>query len=671
MRTGINVCATWLCTGGRLADALARLPIPPRLVSALLLLLGGLMAPHASNLGSTILGLFYLATAWRLLAIWYPGVMPGRWGLILLMPLVLALVVFTTGLHDGRLTGTAVLIVMLGLKLLELRTRRDIHVTVFLGYFLVLTQFLYNQSLWLAIYLFAGVAALVSIQIGLNRVRVDPLQQVRTTGTMLAAALPVALVIFVLFPRLQSPLWAISTSSAVTGISDEMTLGNIGQLSRSNATAFRVQFFDRVPRPEQRYWRGPVLWNTDGRRWSAGKRPLQAPPTGDRRQSLDYEVTLEPTGEFWLFGLDIVTQAPQGARLDRNYALVAEQRVNRRFSYRASSDPDLVVDALSPFERRHGLQLPDHVAPRVRALVADWQAQTDPQQPLQLVEHALRYFREQPFVYTLSPGTAHGDPIEDFLFESRRGFCEHYAGSFALLMRLAGIPSRVVIGYQGGERNPHAEHWVIRQSDAHAWSEVWLPGHGWWRVDPTAAVAPERVEQPINPALSSDADRVVFRTGDLSALASLMREAVWFADAVDLNWHRWVIGFSAERQESLLGRFGLSHLRGVGLAALLIAGSAFAAAFVFLVARIPRPRKIDPLHAVWQRYVEKLRRAGVPTAVWYGPDTLCATACRHYPGACEQFTAISRLYVQLRYGRRQDNAQLGALRRRIRRLRLR
>ncbi len=657
----------------QMRDALASLPIPPRLLSALLLLLGAMMAPHAANLSPAILGFFYAAVVWRLLAQRRPGWMPGRWLLFFLMVAALALVVVTTGLYDGRLAGTALLVVMLGLKLLELRARRDIHLTVFLGYFLVLTQFLYDQSLWLAAYLFAAVLALTAIQVGLNRVEVQLRAQLRYTAVMLAAAVPLALVVFLLFPRLQTPLWGINRAGATTGISDEMTLGNIGSLSRSTATAFRVRFLDRVPEPPQRYWRGPVLWQTDGARWSAGHVPVRSlrEPGVDLQSSIGYELTLEPTGEYWLFGLDVVAEGPPASHLNSNYALVGDQRVSRRLTYRASSDPGYRMLSISAEERRRSLQLPERISPRVIALVAKWQGQTNPGQPLQLVSRALDYFRTQPFVYTLSPGILDGDAMEQFLFETRRGFCEHYAGSFALLMRIAGIPSRVVLGYQGGEPNPHSDHWVVRQADAHAWTEIWLPDLGWWRVDPTAAVAPERIEQSIDTTLSQGADRVVFSVDGQGLLGGVWQDAAWLADAVDLGWHRWVVGFTAERQNGLLQMFGVRKLEGFGLAIALLAGSGLAITFVYLVARLPRPRRIDPLPVLWQGFLRKVHRAGVQTAPWQGPDTVCTLATKTFPDASRQLSAINRMYVQLRYGRQSDPQQIRALRRHIRELDLR
>ncbi|MCB1802158.1 MAG: DUF3488 domain-containing transglutaminase family protein [Gammaproteobacteria bacterium] len=652
-------------------DALATLPIPGRLLALLLLLLSALMAPHASNLSPSVLAFFYITAVWRMLAIHRPDWMPGRWTLMLLMVAALALVVFSTEISDGRLAGTALLVVMLGLKLLELRARRDIHVTVFLGYFLVLTQLLYDQSLALAIYLFVGVVALTVIQVGLNRVHVDLLRQARNTLAILGGALPLALVVFLLFPRLDAPLWAINTNSAVTGISGEMTLGDIGKLSQSNAVAFRATFFGAEPRPEQRYWRGPVLWQTDGRRWSGSARTaLLQQPTTRRSAPLQYEVIMEPTGEYWMFGLDLVVDIPQGAQLNRNSALVGKQRIDKRLSYRAGSDPYQSPAMLGEYERELGLQLPQQLSARIRELAGRWQAEAAGE-PAQIAQKALDFFRQQPFVYTLAPGQLGNDPVDQFLFDTQRGFCEHYASGFVTLMRAAGVPARIVIGYQGGEFNPRAGHWIVRQSDAHAWAEIWLAGSGWSRFDPTAAVAPERIERSINNSVAGEGAAIVYRGDGDGMFSDLLRNVEWIADAVDLGWHRWVIGFSAERQSNLLQMLGLGELRGLGLAIALLIGAALAAGLAYLVMRWRQPKIRDPLPRMWQRFVVKLRRAGITVHNWQGADTVCSLAMQRFPGASDQLVAINRLYVQLRYGRRRDPRQMQSLQQRIRALRLR
>jgi protein-glutamine gamma-glutamyltransferase len=651
-----------------MTDALTQLPIPRRSLLLVVVVIGLLMAPHVANLHAGILGFFYVTAAWRLLGTRLPQLLPGRLALLSLTLLALALVATTTPLNDGRLAGTALLAVMLGLKLVEVRNRRDMHVAIYLGFFLAMTLYLYDQSLWLAVYSVAGVAALVRVLIGLNRVESNPGRENRAAWWLTIAAIPLAVVVFFLFPRLQAPLWAIDSDAGVTGISDEMSLGTIGDLSQSTRVALRVRFLGREPLPQDRYWRGPVLWETDGQRWTRGLRSTQ-PVESIRRgfQPVEYEITLEPTGEFWLFGLDTVVEAPPNSFVNRNYSLVGEARVQRRYNYRAVSYTDLVPGELTEQQRLYALQVPQTVSARVAALVAGWRAEAG--SDADVVESGLRYFREQPFVYSLTPGTLSGDVIDRFLFDTRRGFCEHYAGSFAVLMRLAGIPSRVVIGYQGGTKNPHADHWVIRQSDAHAWNEVWLDG-GWRRVDPTAAVAPERIERPIDPGLSIDANRIVFDGGDLGWIRSVWLDARWMVDAVELGWYRWVIDFTADRQNSLLERFGLSNRHGFGLALALVTASLVTLMAVYLLAQIQRPRQRDRLQAVWSRFTAKLHRGGLTIEPWQGPDTVCAVARKAFPGSRAEITAINRIYVQLRYGREFDPMLLRTLRRRVRQLRL-
>jgi protein-glutamine gamma-glutamyltransferase len=651
-----------------MTDALARLPIPRHSLVLVVVVIGLLMAPHLANLHAGVLAFFYATAAWRLLGMRLPILLPGRLALLALTLLALVLVVTTTQVQDGRLAGTALLAVMLGLKLVEVRNRRDMHVAIYLGFFLAMTLYLYDQSLWLAVYTVAGIAVLVRILIGLNRVESNPGQENRSAWWLMVAAVPLAIVVFLLFPRLQAPLWAVDSNTAVSGISDEMSLGTIGNLSQSTRVAFRVQFLGREPLPQERYWRGPVLWETDGQRWTSGLRSTQ--PVEQVRRGLEpveYEITLEPTGEFWLFGLDTVVETPPGTFVNGNQSLVGKARVNRRHSYRALSYTDLVQDELTELQRESALQLPERVSPRVATLVADWRraAASD----AGVVESALRYFREQPFVYSLTPGTLSGDVVDRFLFETRRGFCEHYAGSFAVLMRLAGIPTRVVIGYQGGTRNPHGDHWVIRQSDAHAWNEVWLDD-GWRRVDPTAAVAPERIVRPIDPGLSMDSGRIVFDVGELHWLRSAWMDARWMVDAVELGWYRWVIDFTADRQNSLLERFGLSNRQGFGLALALVTASLVTLMAVYLLAQIQRPRQRDRLVTIWSRFTAKLHRAGLAVEPWQGPDTVCAVARQAFPGAGAEIAAINRIYVQLRYGRGSDPMLLRALQRRVRQLRL-
>ena len=276
-------------------------------------------------------------------------------------------------------------------------------------------------------------------------------------------------------------------------------------------------------------------------------------------------------------------------------------------------------------------------------------------------------------MYTLTPGKLNEqEPIEQFLFDTRRGFCEHYASSFAVLMRLAGIPTRVILGYQGGEWNPRAEHWTIRQSDAHAWTEVWFEDRGWVRVDPTASVAPERIEQSIDVAQSTPGNPVVYRIDDKGLLKGLWQEARWMVDAVEIGWHRWVIGFSHTTQTNLLDYLGLGGLGGYRHMLAFVGVILIGGAFAYLIGLIRYTgRATDPTHKLWQRLIRKLANADLPIAPWYGPRRVIDLACQNWPDQSLILQQIGKTYNQLRYGASPQRSQRGQLARLIKSLKCR
>jgi len=655
-----------------LNDPLNDIPLGSRQVNSLVILLIVTILPHWWNLGGVFILFFLSAALWRLANVRGQIALPGKWLLALLMLVGLGLVFMNVSLRDGRLAGTALLIVMLGLKLLELRSHRDIYVCIFLGFFVILTQFLFNTSLWLALYLFALALLLIGLLVTINRCRFEPSAILRSAAVQVAMAVPTTLLLFVLFPRLDSPLWAITIhdSTAYTGISGDIRLGDIGQISQSGALAFRADFEGDPPLPAHLYWRGPVLWNFDGKTWSGGKtaapmRSLEVEP----ESRVDYELTLEPSGQRWVFALDVPTAFPEELQLNDNQQLLAPERLEKRALYRLSSHIRYRLQDLTPLQRAQGLQLPEEPGQRTRNLAATWRAR-HPADDRAVINQALRFFNQEEFVYTLSPGTSDGDPIEDFLFEKRRGFCEHYASSFTLLMRLAGIPARVVVGYQGGSRNPLGGSLTIYQSDAHAWSEVWIDGQGWVRIDPTAAVAPERVESTIDIAGSTSQGRIVFQSGELGWLRQLARGGRWMVDAVEFNWNRWVLGFNPERQKGLLESMGLSRFGHYATAFILAVFFLTALSLLMIAGWRSASRSRDPLHRDWRRYRAKLRRAGLEIPGWMGPERLLAQAEKRWPAKSVDLREITRRYVQLRYGQLHNPAHQKQLRRLIRHLRL-
>jgi transglutaminase-like putative cysteine protease len=322
---------------------------------------------------------------------------------------------------------------------------------------------------------------------------------------MLLQAAPIAAVLFVLFPRISGPLWGLPEDAHTgrTGLSDTMAPGQISKLAQDDEVAFRVQFADRVPEPDRLYWRGPTLGHFDGRTWRPVRRELADPPAptvtapNDTRV-LRYRTTLEPHSRRWLFALDLpaeLVRAPDLAvSIAPDFTMVSVDPIVARLRYDGAARLDAAIGLNETrLSLQDWIQLPPGQARRTLEMAARWR--TEEQDEGKLVERALAMFRDNAFRYTLDPPLLADDPVDQFLFETRAGFCEHYSSAFVVLMRALDIPARVVTGYQGAEANPGDDYWIVRQADAHAWAEVWLPGRGWVRVDPTAAVAPERIER--------------------------------------------------------------------------------------------------------------------------------------------------------------------------------
>ena len=642
--------------------------------TSLMLLLAGLLAvsvlPHLWNLSHWITGYFYAVTTLSLILWRRSRARPGRWLKFPLILMAIVLVISQAGITESRQFGVSLLVVMLSLKLLELKSRRDLYVTVFLGYFLLITLFLFDKSLWLTLYALLLAAGYTSILLLANQVsdEIAPLQISRKVGWLLGGALPIMLLLFILFPRLEGPLWRLNLGkgAGITGMSDNIDMGSISRLSHSYETTFRVNFGDQpLPAANSRYWRGMLLWETDGKHWERGRlRPGARAPGIPVENTLNYEIIMEPSGQKWLFPLDRILRAPAGTRLNRAGELSSTKAINSRMSIQASSSIEVWDTELSDFDRKRGLQLPHQFSSRMRQLVAGWRLQDNSDQSV--IQQALEYFNQQPFIYTLLPPLLGDNPVDEFLFDTRQGFCEHYATSFVTLMRMAGIPARVVIGYQGGELNPIGGHLVVRQSDAHAWAEVWQENEGWVRIDPTAAVAPERIQTSIVPAAGSEGSPVVFQTDDTGLLQALWRNAGWFRDNLELQWHHWVIGFNRSRQSSLLQGMGLGFMNQYQMAVAAIAGALIISGLLFLLLMYANRKRPDPVVAAYNRFRRQLEKAGLEAPRWMGPQDLAQAASARFPKHAPEIQAITSQYISLRYGKTYSDRVAQNLRRRIR-----
>lgn len=572
-------------------------------------------------------------------------------------------VLYQYGTLLGRNAGVTLLVVMLALKLLEVKQRRDAVMIVFTSYFLVITNFLFTQTLLIAVYMFAST---ILITATLSAITHDspnrPLRShLRLAGTLLLQALPVMVVLFLLFPRIVGPIWGLpkDAHAGLTGLSGSMSPGAISQLVESEATAFRATFSGTAPAPAQRYWRGPVLWETDGRTWTTGGPVMLAPlpagrlqPAGDR---VVQEITLEPHNKRWLLGLDRPVEISMRATHTVGSAWRSPQRITGRTRYTVTSYIESRTATLNPMLKRAALQLPDDLSPRLQDLAQGWRnGATD----RAVIRKALEHFHNEPFVYTLSPPLLGADPMDEFLFETRRGFCEHYAAAFVLLMRSAGIPARVVTGYQGGEYNTVGEYWLVRQSDAHAWAEAWLPDSGWERVDPTAAVAPERIERALDLSDLGSGDPVRFRLLGGGWLENNWRSLRYTLDSLNNSWNQWVLSYSPSRQRELLAALGMKDAgwKDMILGLLMAISVILAAVAGWMFLRQPRPA--DPVVHAWNTFCQRLGRMGMPRKPSEGPRDYLRRVIAFRPELASQVNPIAELYITLRYRTPADAAGL-------------
>jgi transglutaminase-like putative cysteine protease len=544
---------------------------------------------------------------------------------------------------------------MLALKLLETHSTRDRSIVILIAWFVLFASFLREQSVVSVPELGAGVVVgiLALLQSARPTALLAPGRALQMTGRLLLHALPLALALFLLFPRLPGPFWALPSAGggARTGLSDQMSPGDITSLAQSDEVAFRVRFSGEAPLPAELYWRGPVLERFDGRRWRTqpdSVRDRSAPDTryaaatGAGQRVFRYEITLEPNHQRWLLPLEtpVSWDAPD-SDLTGTLELLRKRPVDRRLAWSGRSVALGGFNDSSPPQRTNR-ELPEAGNPRSRALaLATRRTATSDEDYLRRV---LTMFREQEFFYTLQPPALGEHAVDDFLFTTRAGFCEHYASAFALLARAAGIPARVVAGYQGGERNPVADYWIIRQSDAHAWTEVWLDGR-WVRYDPTAAVAPERIEGGLEAALPGFA-------GDG---LPLLGTSQWFErmalswDALNATWDRWVLAFGPDQQSALLENMGIHTptLRDIALACAATV-SAVLLIFTWFGSR-PRPKRRDAVEESWQRLCRLLAKSVRAREPAEGPAEYATAVARLRPDLAAAIEDLAAHYLRLRY----------------------
>jgi protein-glutamine gamma-glutamyltransferase len=576
---------------------------------------------------------------------------------------------------NGIQAGASLLVSMAALKITETSTPRDWLIVIASSVFLLLSACLDAQTLWRLPLYGAQLSVLCMGMYALGAGSDVPSTGVlaRRAGVSIGAAVPFALLLFLFVPRLPGSFWALPRQhEAVTGLSDEMNPGVISELSESGEIAARVRFDGAVPPIEQRYWRGFVLHNFDGNTWRRqhiGQHvdPGHAQPRSVTGPTYHYEISLEPTQYPILLALELPTRAPEsvdGAYLTSDDQLAQRQAADRTINYRLESYVRRVnSDTLPSTERQFDLQLPlqNHNV-RSSELARSLREQSD--SDIDYVRRVLDYFQRGGFSYTLTPGLQDVASVDSLLFRTHEGFCGHYASAFAFLMRAGGIPARVVTGYLGGVWNRYGGYLLVRQSDAHAWTEVWLEGRGWVRVDPTAVVAPARLTRGVDGLLSGS-----------NTLAGTFLGASWISNtvqawqAVNAWWQDEFVGFDFNRQRRLLDWLGIQdhHLR--ALALLLAIGGGL---WLLIIAWGLRPRQVraqDALTRSWRQLEHKLRRTAPPRALHEGPIAYAQRVALHRPELAAPLMALARRYAHLRYGPGASAAELQQFRRAVRLMR--
>jgi transglutaminase-like putative cysteine protease len=629
----------------------------------LLITIGMIALPHAFNLSIPVFSLFCLLLCWRFICIWKKTWLPTPPLLFLLTLGSLTLLFVQHHTILGRDAGTSMFIIALGLKLMELKKPKDITLVTYLAFIVAASQFLYLQNIFMAAYIFFVCCMLLGTLILMNSQQPHLGIAIKQSCLIVAQAIPFMIAMFIFFPRLEAPQWMLFSDKhgAKTGLSDTLEPGSISRLGKSDELVFRVKFSGPTPPPQERYWRGPVFSYTDGKRWTQ----IQNNTPDNFKDSVrvsetpyHYTLLLEAQEKNWVFALDMPTEFPQNTTRDARYQLLAKHNPHDRAEYKITSYPKFNTGIISEHDNVENLQLPDKPSARIIQLVTQLQGHS--QEPRLLIQNLLNYFSQQEFHYTLHPPLMPENPIETFLFDSRYGFCSHYATAFVYLMRVANIPARVVTGYQGGKFNKVGDFLEIRQANAHAWTEVWLDQRGWVRFDPTAAVAPERIEQDVNIDLQIASGEVNFMlVKNANLIGKWLKQTGLLWNSVDYHWQRWVINYTSVSQTNFLSALGIENI-----AAMLYwtAGLAtFLTSLLIVVVFYKHRKPSDPVLLIYSRFCSKIATQGIILANGEGAKDYATRCKRNLPQLTITIDAITSLYLKIRYGKSVSEADVNQL----------
>lgn len=621
--------------------------IPRAALSWLLVAQALVIVPHLGHLPIWIVLLWLGCALWRIQIFRMRAAYPNALVKIALMLITGFAVYQSRGRLVGLDAGVVLLVAAFILKLVEMRSRRDALVLVFLGFFVVVTAYLFETGPGVALFSLLPVAVLLAAMIGLQSEgqAAKPWPTLRLAGGIMLQALPLMLLLFVFFPRM-GPLWSLPTPSdrGKTGLSESMSPNDIAELSRSDELVFRATFQGVPPPRAQLYWRAMTLEQFDGRRWSQLSWPAGEDNFQRRGEPLRYQVLMQSSGQPWLFGLDMAESATPGVQRMHDFRLQRQRPANKTFLYEVVSWPQAQLGVqLDRWQRQRTLQLPGGGEARTRLWAQ--QLREKHAEPEALVAVLLTHFNREPFVYTLRPPVLGENAIDTFLFDTRRGFCAHYAGAMVFVLRAAGIPARMVTGYQGGEVGSDGRTLQVRQFDAHAWVEYWHPQRGWISVDPTYQVAPERIEMGLEAAVSEE--QSFLEDSPFSALR--YRQYGWLnqlrltLESFEHGWQYWVLNYQAERQQGLFqGWFGKNVQWQLILA--LVVGAVLCLGALALFLLKPWRDGLDPAQRLHAQFERMLARHGLRRLPGEGPRSFAERAARELPAQAAQIRAFSGLY---------------------------
>lgn len=639
--------------------------------------------PLYTGMPVAVLLLLLSLSLWQLYIITGKRANPGKIIQLLVIALTFTTIFYSYGHVFGKAPGIALITVMTLLKMFEIKSSRDCYIIIYSAFFIIASSFFQSQSVWLILYVFTILVYITSILVSLSdrRGSLALTSRLKISSRLIMFAMPIMLILFLLFPRIPGPLWGLPDDafSRSTGLSEEMSPGSINRLISSSEIAFRVSFVDAVPPHHERYWRGVVLSRYDGKTWTRHDAPTSALPNIEYKEgsgtdvdsndgnTYDYTITLQPTNMDWLLSLEYPDEYEKQYRFTREGSLHSDSKINNVINYRLSSRTDAINRSLFAQEDYKNRLLPVNRNPRTVELAQEMFTRSA-YDVRSYISEVLEHFRNNEFIYTLNPDLLGDDAMDDFLFTTRRGFCEHYASAFVYLMRAAGIPSRVVIGYMGGRMNPLDDYMIVRQSDAHAWAEVWIEDR-WQRVDPTAAVSPERIEQGLlNAGLELEQLPLLMVSDN-----TLLKNAAFLYDSFQNSWNQWVIGFNKNKQNRLLQSLGFDDASTSDLILLLVTSLAITALVITWLLLQQGSSDDDPAQRLYRNFCSKLKRHGIERRLNEGPmdfERRVLAEIQQPEKARQDIRFIFSAYRSMRYGEIKNEALFRQYRSRIRAFRL-